>query len=507
METKAHFPNWLSISLKDAALYLNGRGFKKHEWETSGLPIIRIQNLNNPDAPFNYTTKIFEDRYRVENGDLLFAWSASLGTYIWKGKRAWLNQHIFKITPFQGVEKSYLHYYLDKIVAELYSKTHGSGMVHITKGTFEKTSFLLPSPPEQKEIVARIEELFSELDNGIENLKKAREQLKTYRQAVLKYAFEGKLTEEWRARQSVEGNPPEPSDTLLERIRKEREEYYKKQVEDWKKACEQAVVEGRKKPAKPKKPKELPLLTEKELAELPALPEGWIYCLLECLGELERGKSKHRPRNDKKLFGGIYPFIQTGEVKAAHGEIKTYENTYNENGLAQSKLWPKGTLCITIAANIANTAFLGFDACFPDSIVGFTAYKPFIIPKYVDYFIQSTREKIEAFAPATAQKNINLTTLENLLIPCCGLSEQKTIVSEIESRLSVCDKLEQSIDESLKKAEVLRQSILKKAFEGELTKEWRKANPELISGENSAERLLERIKAEKRKSTPEKARK
>ena len=103
--------------------------------------------------------------------------------------------------------------------------------------------------------------------------------------------------------------------------------------------------------------------------------------------------------------------------------------------------------------------------------------------------------------------NLNSEILNNLPVQIIPLNEQESIVSEIESRLSVCDKLEQSIDESLKKAEILRQSILKKAFEGELTKEWREANPELISGENSAERLLERIKAEKRKFTPEKARK
>jgi len=364
----------------------------------------------------------------------------------------------------------------------------------------------IPPLSEQHQIVAIIEELFSKLEAGIESLKKAKEQLKTYRQAVLKWAFEGKLTEKWREENA---DRIESVEKLLEKIKAEREKRYKQQLDDWKKAVKEWEANGKqgKKPRKPKKPKELPPLTEAELAELPRVPEGYVYTYLAYVGELARGKSKHRPRNDKILFGGKYPFIQTGEVKAAKGIIKKYSQTYNDFGLAQSKLWPVGTLCITIAANIAETAFLAIEACFPDSIVGFSGYGKVIIPKYVYYFIKSIRHKIEAYAPATAQKNINLKTLENIIIPYCSLLEQQAIVQEIESRLSVADQLEQIIEESLKKAEALRQSILKKAFEGELTRKWREEHPELITGENSAEALLERIKAEKEKNTPKSNRK
>ena len=228
------------------------------------------------------------------------------------------------------------------------------------------------------------------------------------------------------------------------------------------------------------------------MKELPDLPERWQYICLAYLGDLGRGKSKHRPRNDVKLFGGEYPFIQTGEVKA-NSVIKTFSQIYNEFGLSQSKLWAKGTLCITIAANIAETCFLGIEACFPDSIVGFSACIGICNSKYIDYFLQSAKQKIETFAPATAQKNINLTILEDLLIPYCSLSEQQKILEEIETRLSVCDEMEKTIKDSLKKAESLRQSILKKAFEGKLTEKWREEHPELITGENSAEALLKKI--------------
>lgn len=202
---------------------------------------------------------------------------------------------------------------------------------------------------------------------------------------------------------------------------------------------------------------------------LPRIPDSWRYAFLNSLGDLGRGKSKHRPRNDKALFeGGKYPFVQTGEVKEAKRVLTEYSALYNDFGLSQSKLWPTGTLCITIAANIAETAFLGIEACFPDSVVGFTCYEEISNAEYVEYFIQSAKIKLWAFAPATAQKNINLTTLENLIIPYCDIEEQKQVVMEIESRLSVCDKIEQTVDEALQKSESLRQSILKKAFEGKL---------------------------------------
>ena len=332
------------------------------------------------------------------------------------------------------------------------------------------------------------------MDNGIANLQAAKDKLAIYRQAVLKKAFEGELTQEWRAQQT---NLP-TADELLEQIKTERQAHYQQQLRTWQQSVIEWDAQGRKgkKPAKPKKGKENELIGEEDTLLLPATPNSWLYNFLSIAGDLGRGKSKHRPRNDNKLFGGKYPFIQTGEVKA-QSTITEFSQTYNEVGLAQSKLWPKGTLCITIAANIAETGFLGMDACFPDSIVGFIPFQSIIKKEYVEYFFQSAKQKISAFAPATAQKNINLTTLENLVIPYCSLPEQRQIVQEIESRLSVCDKLGESIDESLQKAEALRQSILKRAFAGQLLTEVELAACRQEPDWEPAEKLLQRIKGEK----------
>ena len=171
-------------TLGTVATYINGRAFKPSEWEKAGMPIIRIQNLTSENAPYNYSKGIFEEKYIVHNGDLLFAWSASLGAHIWKGQDAWLNQHIFKVLPKEGIDRDYLYYFLLAVVAELYAKTHGSGMVHITKAPFMNTPIPVPSLPEQERIVARIEELFSQLDAGVETLKKTKAEIVLYRQAV-----------------------------------------------------------------------------------------------------------------------------------------------------------------------------------------------------------------------------------------------------------------------------------------------------------------------------------
>ena len=281
---------------------------------------------------------------------------------------------------------------------------------------YSKIKISIPSIKEQERIVEKIEELFSEIDSGVETLVKTKGQLSVYRQAVLKEAFIGKFTD------------------------KEHCKIYD----------------------------ELVWSSDEECASLPEIPHEWRYVPLAQLGDLGRGKSKHRPRNDAKLFeGGKYPFLQTSEVKNASKFITEYSKMYGDFGLAQSKLWPKGTLCITIAANIAETAFLGIDACFPDSVVGFTPNE-FVNAWYIKYFIESQKLKLWAFAPATAQKNINLDTLEKLVVPFCSFEEQNRVVEEIESRMTICDSIEQTVETALEQAEAMRQSILKSAFEGRL---------------------------------------
>ena len=164
----------------------------------------------------------------------------------------------------------------------------------------------------------------------------------------------------------------------------------------------------------------------------------WEIRYFSDLGELKRGKSKHRPRNDPILLGGKYPLIQTGDVTNSNTYIKLYTSTYSEEGLKQSKMWKKGTLCITIAANIAESAILTFDACFPDSVVGFTPNGE-VISLFIHYWLSFLQPILEENAPAVAQKNLNVATLEKVgvIVPPLELQNQfASFVQEIDkSRL------------------------------------------------------------------------
>ncbi|MBZ6731535.1 restriction endonuclease subunit S [Klebsiella grimontii] len=142
-------------------------------------------------------------------------------------------------------------------------------------------------------------------------------------------------------------------------------------------------------------------------------PKGWQRMKFSEVGTLDRGKSKHRPRNAPELLGGIHPLIQTGDVANSGGYITDYFSTYSDIGLAQSKMWKKGTLCITIAANIAKTGILTFDACFPDSVVGFQPNQHVEI-EFIQHWLGFLQKQLEETAPEVAQKNINLAILRDL---------------------------------------------------------------------------------------------
>lgn len=163
--------------------------------------------------------------------------------------------------------------------------------------------------------------------------------------------------------------------------------------------------------------------------------------LEEVAKDFGRGKSKHRPRNDARLYGGDIPFIQTGDIREAGKWIENYSQTYSAFGLQQSKQWEKGTLCITIAANIAETGLLGFAACFPDSIIGFVANPKFAITEYVYYYLNSIKDYLANKSYGSAQDNLNLSTFSSLKIPVPSLEIQSRIVQVLDNFDKVCNDL------------------------------------------------------------------
>jgi type I restriction enzyme S subunit len=197
--------------------------------------------------------------------------------------------------------------------------------------------------------------------------------------------------------------------------------------------------------------------------------KGWKQKTLEEISTIfGRGKSRHRPRNEPTLYGGEYPFIQTGDIRNADHFIKEYTQTYSEAGLAQSKLWPKGTICITIAANIAETGILDFDACFPDSVIGVVTNPKEVDIDYVEYLLQSYKVRIQAMGKGSAQANINMGTFENERFPFPTVTEQKKIVGKLNSLSEETQHLESIYRQKISALDALKKSLLDQAFRGEL---------------------------------------
>lgn len=309
--------------------------------------------------------------------------------------------------------------------------TGAVGLRRVPRQFIENYSVPLPPAAEQARIAQKLDELLAQVDTLKARIDAIPALLKRFRQSILSSAVSGRLTKDWRA-------------TNVDSVDENKS-------------------------------------------------SGWIPTRLPELGALARGKSKHRPRNDKRLFGDKYPFIQTGEVANSAGRIKTAKIFYSDFGLAQSRLFPKRTLCITIAANIADTAILDIEACFPDSVVGFVADEQKCLTQFVKYLIDVNKQNLEAFAPATAQKNINLKVLSELIFPMPLLNEQTEIVRRVEQLFAFADNLEAKIAAAKSRIDNLTQSILAKAFRGELVPQDPNDEPASV--------LLERIKAQ-RAATP-----
>ena len=186
----------------------------------------------------------------------------------------------------------------------------------------------------------------------------------------------------------------------------------------------------------------------------------WEYKTLDQLGEVSRGRSKHRPRNDPSLFGGKYPFIQTADVKAANFYSTEYDTTYNEKGLAQSRLWNPGTLCITIAANIADTGILAMDACFPDSVMGFLPYERIADVRFVKYCFDILQQNCKKISQGAAQDNLSWEKLSTILFPAPPI-EVQTKIADI---LSTYDNLIENNQKQIKLLEEAAQRLYKEWF-------------------------------------------
>jgi len=392
-------------------------------------------------------------------------------------------------------DKYALHYMLSrKFVNDMSENTNGVSLPRVSTKYVTTYKFPLAPLPIQRAIVSKIEALFSDLDNGIANFKKAQEQLKIYRQAVLKKAFEGELTKEWREKQT---NLP-TAEELLKQIKEERQNHYNQQIEDWKKAVKEWEKKGSvgKKPSKPIQPKELPPLKKDELEEFPILPNGWVWCRnLNVSTKITDGEHITPKREKSGYYLLSARNIQNGYISYTNVDY-VGEDEYLR---IRKRCNPEfGDILISCSGSVGRISLVPKNYNFRSVALVKTNVKIYN-PKFLEYLFLSPelQSQIEDGKKATAQANLFLEPIGKLNVIICSLEEQNQIVQEIESRLSVCDKMEQSIRESIEKAEALRQSILKKAFEGKLLSEAEIALCKQEADYEPASELLKKIQAEK----------
>lgn len=189
-------------------------------------------------------------------------------------------------------------------------------------------------------------------------------------------------------------------------------------------------------------------------------PSKWKCYKLDQLGLVGRGRSRHRPRNEPSLYGGKYPFYQTGDIKGSNLYLSEYSQTYNEKGLAQSKIWDAGTLCITIAANIAETAILSISGCFPDSVIGFIPYKEKSDVRFIKYYIDLIKLDMQQISHGTTQDNLSLEKLLSFDFIVPDIEEQR----KIAAILSAYDDLIENNTRRIKILEEMAQNLYREWF-------------------------------------------
>jgi type I restriction enzyme S subunit len=477
---------WEWVSIGDTGEYINGFAFKPSHREPTGLPIVRIQNLTNETKPLNTTNHNLPANYKIDNGDMLVSWSATLDVFVWRRGPALVNQHIFKVVPNENVmSKKLLFYWLKRAIQQLQETEHlhGSTMMHINRGPFMAHPVPMPPAAEQSRIVAKLEELLSDLDAGEAELLAAQKKLTRYRHSLLKAAVEGMLTAEWR----TQNIPAETGEQLLERILMERRA-------SWEAKQNAKFREEGKTPPKDwqtKYPEPVRPLT----GDLPELPKGWVWasvdqCSLDDTGITDGPfgsnlKSEHyqdvgpRVIRLQNIGEGVF-FDAKAHISTSHyNELKKHAVEEGDllvamlgEVLPRACIVPMGISPAIVKADCARVR-LNTHLALPSVLMAQLNSKPI-------------RDFVLKFVKGIGRPRINLGHIRAIPVALCSLEEQRQIESSLTDAQTSIDEQLNAIQLGLKQTAAQHQNILRTAFSGLLVPQDPTDEP--------ASALLERIR-------------
>lgn len=438
---------WRWERLGELAEFINGAAFKPADWHGEGTPIIRIQNLTNPEKAPNLTRRVLPAKYVVEAGDILLSWSATLDVFEWRGRTAWLNQHIFKIASIRDdIDKRYFRFLLKNEIEALKRSEHlhGSTMMHINRGPFMAHPVPVPPLSMQKSIAARIDALFAEIDEGEAALAEARAGVETYRKALLKAAVTGELTADWRA-----ANPPqETGEQLLARILTDRRARWHADPKN-----------ARKKYTEPAGP---------DTNGLPELPEGWAWASVQQLSTLVTSGS--RGWSEFYADSGSL-FIRAANLNQDRldlSEVAFVQVPNNSEG-ARTKV-VQGDFLITITgANVTKCGVVTepLDDAYVSQHVGLVRPVTAEIGQYLYLWSRAYgggKQYLEEAAYGAGKPGLNLPNIYEMAVALPSPAEMVEIEQRVQHAL---DRVPEA-DFVGPLGGQLRQSILAAAFRGEL---------------------------------------
>ena len=410
----------------------------QYGYTTKSCPEGRIQYLRTTDlssgkvnwgtVPYCLTEPDKVDKYQLEHNDIVISRAGSVGYHhLIKSppNNAVFASYLIRFKPLDCVEPRYLSHFLNSRQYWSQITEHSAGVAVQNVNAKKLASLVLPVAPleEQKRIADKLDSVLSKVEAAKARLDKIPTILKRFRQSVLAAATSGELTKEWRKENLL---------TRIERI--------------------EGIFE-----------------LNFDVIEKSNIPANWQYVALGNFAKCSRGKFSVRPRNDPSCFDGKYPFIQIGDLPKEGGAIVNHKQTLNEKGFSVSREFKTGTVVIAIVgATIANTGITTYPVCFPDSLIGINSPSD-IENVYIDYVLRAFKEDIKRVSYAGGgQPNIKLTTINPLPIPLPPKTEIEEIVTRVEALFEHSNTVEKQYYVAKARLDKLTQSILKKAFEGEL---------------------------------------